>query len=526
MQPDREPQMFGDMVTMPPNLVQPRQWLAVTTVQYEHLRSWAAGDFTDHARAVVDELSDLPVGRQPGAVDRAALDGALGGAFHPGVEFPWIARVPWLWTDEMRLRASSIAPDTTDYGPELTADVALSPRGPLGSLGPGGIIQWMGVPWHADSASCRYGYQRTSPLLPGFWPARIPNSVLTEADYRIVMDTERTLDERRRAFRRRRSWQRFIAQPTRPPTLALMVSEWFKLGIVRDRPGPTDGAFPARIKVESRVGFDAEPPISYGAWTWVPQEPAFPIVTTNSNDNTLRSVGQRGRMTVLALSRGIDRPEGITRDRSGNLYVAALDGNTVDMVDAQGQVSTFASGLQSPVGVAMSGSTLYVTNFVADGWLAAVSAAGDVSQVVGPGQGLSYPIGVTPTPDGALLVSNNGTGAISRIDPTSGVTDASWIPGLDGPRCMAFDSSFRLYVVERFANSVRRFTMEGEPLPLTLNGVPLNLPFGLGFDARGRLYVSSAGNNSMQRITIRGDAGTVENVTTLLNNPGGLVFNG
>jgi len=95
--------------------------------------------------------------------------------------------------------------------------------------------------------------------------------VLREADYRIVMDRSRPLEERQAAFRGRHDWERFIAKPTRPPTLKLMVKEWPKLGMIAERPGPGDSAFPSRFKVESYVGFDHEPKHEYGPDLWVPQ---------------------------------------------------------------------------------------------------------------------------------------------------------------------------------------------------------------------------------------------------------------
>jgi hypothetical protein len=109
-------------------------------------------------------------------------------------------------------------------------------------------------------------------VLPTFWPARIPTQVLTDSDYRIVMNRSRPLPERLAAFRRRHDWERFIARPTRPPTLELMVREWPKLGIVADRPGPGDPQFPKRFKVESYLGYDVEPKHEYGADLWVPQD--------------------------------------------------------------------------------------------------------------------------------------------------------------------------------------------------------------------------------------------------------------
>ncbi len=143
----------------------------------------------------------------------------------------------------------------------------------LDGVSPGDLTKWLGCPWHSDGASCRSGYQRRiSTVLPTFWPARIPNQVLRDADYKIVMDRNRSFAERMAAFRRRHDWERFIAKPTRPPTLKLMVSEWWKLGMILDRPGPGDEHFPDRLKVESLVGFTHEPKHEYGADLWVPQD--------------------------------------------------------------------------------------------------------------------------------------------------------------------------------------------------------------------------------------------------------------
>lgn len=528
-EPDLEPQIYGEAITMPPNLVEPRQWMAITPLQYRHLQRWARGSFTDAVGPIPQSLDQAPLNEQPHLLDRAALDACLGGPYHPGLEFPWIARVDWAWSDDMRLRQGSSAPDAGTWGPELTAEVALSRQGPIARLGPGGVTQWLGVPWQADSSSCRVGYQKALSLIsPGFWPARIPNHVLTEDDYRIVMDPDRALQERRRAFGRRREWERFIARPTRPPTLALMVQEWFQQGVVVDRPGPRDGHFPARLKVEAHVGYDREPREQLGAWMWVPQLPMFPFVVTNSDDNTLRSVTERGSVSVLSLSAPLGRPEGITRDSLGNLYVCCMNANTVVKVDPSGVVTTIAEDLQSPVAIAIDpAGNLYVANYVAEGFITVIDPSGQVSTFVPASAGLVQPIGVAVTPDGALLVSCAGTNTVARIDlQTGAVINAAWISGLNGPRGMVFDRHFHLYLGQRWASTVTRYDIDATPLPLTLTGSAIGQPFGLAVDAQDRVYVSNSLRNLVNRITVDGDWGVVEDFATDFPNPGGIVFTG
>jgi L-lysine epsilon oxidase-like protein len=271
-QPDAIPDLYGDHVAIPAR--SNRQWLAVTDLQYTQLGAWAEGRFHDDRERIVrrsSRLEDLPVAEQPHALDRAALESVLGGAFHPGLEAPWILRRRSTWARPWRLRVASADVDERDWGSELTQGRALAPDGPVQGLSPGAITRWLGVPWHGDAASCRSGYQASiSTVLPAFWVARVPVQVLSEDDYQVVMDRTRPRAEREAAFQRRRGWERFIARKTRPPTLRLMVEDWPRMGMVTQRPGPGDAGFPSTFKVESYVGFEHEPTHDYGADQWFP----------------------------------------------------------------------------------------------------------------------------------------------------------------------------------------------------------------------------------------------------------------
>jgi hypothetical protein len=271
--PDQGPQIYGDGVTIPGS--GPYQLLAVTPIQYAALERWADGDFVDDRGRLPhsSDVDDLPLRARPAALDRAALDECLGGAFHPGIELPWALRVPSMWATPGRLRVAADSVDTTDYGSELTPEAALAPGGPLDGATPGCLTRWLGTPWQSDAGSCRSGYEPdVSPVLPTFWPARIPNHVLRESDYDVVVDERRPMSERRAAFRARYDWERFVAADSRSETLANMMQGWWKLGMVQSRPGPGEG-FPRVLKVEADVGFEDEPTTTYGP-THEPKDPA------------------------------------------------------------------------------------------------------------------------------------------------------------------------------------------------------------------------------------------------------------
>ena len=530
VQPSLEPQEYGDMVAIPPNRQEPRQWTALAPVQYAHLRSWAEGNFTLGRRRDIPDIEDAPVHEQPAMLDRASLDGCLGGAFHPGVEFPWIARVPWIWTDDLRLRSAAIRPNLGPFGAELTPAVATSRSGPLRSLGPGDIIKWMGVPWQADSSRCRYGYQEAvSITLPMFWPARIPNSVLTAEDYEIVVDTSRTLDERRSAFVRRTQWERYIATPRSTDLLSLMVQEWPRLGVVRERPGPSDGAFPKRIKVESRLEFTGPAPDT-PAWADRPQLSRFPLVVTNSDDNRLRSIDSTGAVTFVTTSAHLGRPEGISADAMGNLYVAAMDANMIVRVAPDGTTTPIATGLDTPVGVASDAwGNVYAGGIGGTGWVVKIAPNGKVTDLLVGNPPDIQVQAVAVAPDGALLIAEENLGRIMRMDPLlETMLDSNWISDLDRPKNMAWDSVGNLYVVQGGSSTVTKYNAFGRPLPFTLTGAELDEPFGIAFDGVDTLFVSSANpaKNLINAISLRGDAGVISVFASGMANPGGVVFQG
>jgi hypothetical protein len=110
----------------------------------------------------------------------------------------------------------------------------------------------MALPWQGDTVFCRSGYEpQYHPFLPAYWPARVPNQVLTEDDYRIVMDASNAPADRMKAFAKRESWVRAMDGGA-VEQMEQMVREFGEMGIVVAMPGPTDGkiAVPSVLLVE------------------------------------------------------------------------------------------------------------------------------------------------------------------------------------------------------------------------------------------------------------------------------------
>lgn len=255
------PPYYGDAGDVPP-INDPRQWMAVLNCQYAWLAQWADGDF-------VNDLEDSPpsldwdrisIADRPGALDRAGLDECLGGPFHPGSELTWIMRVPSLYSAPFRLRRRAGA--EPDWGDVMTSKIALSPRGPLCASAPGDLTRWVAVPWQGDFGGCLSGYTKAvDPFLPGYWPSRVPNEVLTMENYERVVDDSLPLAERQAAFSwaARRKWMRPMIGDPGWVRINRFVREWAKVGImIPARGAPPD--FPETMWVETGRQFPADRP--------------------------------------------------------------------------------------------------------------------------------------------------------------------------------------------------------------------------------------------------------------------------
>ena len=291
------PPYYGDGVALPAD--NPRQWMAVLPLQYQWLRQWAEGDFEADwpagGPAAPAALEALPPAEQPDALDRAALDDCLGGPFHPGCELTWPMRQPLLYEAPFRVRRRDGA--ERDWGQFMTSRLALASDGPLSASGPGDLTRWMAVPWQTDTSSCLSRYERdVDDYLPAFWPARVPNDVLSDVAYRDVLDPTLPLADRQRAFETRVKWLRGLPGYglSSMERVNAFIRQWGAAGIVTPLPGPADAApFPPTIWGEQ-------------GWAFVDDSAEFPVLDIP----IAPSVGDQAGLGPLIGDSGAPRAEG------------------------------------------------------------------------------------------------------------------------------------------------------------------------------------------------------------------------
>ncbi|SMC29048.1 hypothetical protein SAMN02745857_03569 [Andreprevotia lacus DSM 23236] len=249
--PSPWPWLYGDAMAVPAADT-PRQNVELAPLQLRFLKQWAAGDFIadyDPTAVPPQRIDDVPLAAQPDTLNQAAMEFCLADAFHPGCEMTWPMRQDTMYMAPYRLAHQPKGWIEPDYGAVLTPDNISGPCGPQIA---GGITRWMAVPWQTDTASCRSGYQKSyDPYLPTFWPARVPNQVMSQQAYAVVMNESLPLDDRLSAFAKRASWIRPLGNISYEQQINNMIKDIAQVGVVEVRDGPRDSAgFPATLQVE------------------------------------------------------------------------------------------------------------------------------------------------------------------------------------------------------------------------------------------------------------------------------------
>jgi uncharacterized repeat protein (TIGR01451 family) len=193
---------------------------------------------------------------------------------------------------------------------------------------------------------------------------------------------------------------------------------------------------------------------------------------------------------------------GGTGNYPGLLYVGNYTNNTIQQVNAAGNVATFATGKRLYATQDLrfdSAGNLYVAENGPDAILR-IDPSGNITTFADASSGLNGPNYLLFDHSGNLYVSNVGNSTILRFDPSGHVTTfATAASGLNHPDGMAFDSSGDLYVANETGAAIIRFDSVGNSTIITTPADAGNQQIGVAVDASGNLFVSNYGLSTIQR---------------------------
>ena len=221
---------------------------------------------------------------------------------------------------------------------------------------------------------------------------------------------------------------------------------------------------------------------------------------------------------VSTFASGLDGPEGLAFDGEGNLLASFFRGNIYKFTPS-GVRTTFASGLNDPRGLAFdSAGNLYVAD---EG-----SGSGNIYKFTRSGvratfaSGLNNPFGLAFDSAGNLFVADLGAGNIYKFTPSG--ARSTFASGLSYPYALAFDSADNLFVTAwgNPAGYVYKYTSDG----VRSTFAELAAPLGLAFDSSGNLFVMDEDTCNIYKLTPGGLRTVFAETSFCMDQTGYLAF--
>lgn len=225
------------------------------------------------------------------------------------------------------------------------------------------------------------------------------------------------------------------------------------------------------------------------------------ILVADPDSGTIRHYSSSG-VDLGIFASGLIRPNYVTADQNGNIYVAEFEGSRVDKFSPSGAILLTIATPYQPGGVQVgSDGTIYVGDYF----------GGDVFRYSASGTalGLFVSLGLARADflafdgSGNLYVTDFIFGVVRRISP-AGVDLGNVVTGFPGPEGIAFDAGGNLYVSSFNFNFIEVYSASGTDLGTFASISPSGAAYGLAFDAAGNLYVADYLGGNIHRFSPSG----------------------
>ncbi len=229
---------------------------------------------------------------------------------------------------------------------------------------------------------------------------------------------------------------------------------------------------------------------------------------------------QESAMTNPQKITGLKTPESVVQARDGRIYVSEInefgkDGDgQISVIDRDGKVSVFATGLDDPKGITIIGDNLYVADKTQ---VLKIDRTGKVSVLVSADQFNSKPIflnDLEADPQGNLYVSDSGDilgkgggGAIYRISPDAKVKlliNEQQDARIKAPNGLLADDTGNFLLVVDFTSGIL-YSLNTRTGQLTDIAEGFGGGDGVVHHSNGTMFVSDWKNGKVFAVDTKGD---------------------
>ena len=216
-------------------------------------------------------------------------------------------------------------------------------------------------------------------------------------------------------------------------------------------------------------------------------------------NNAIKELATGSQTLTNLITTGLNNPQAIALDSAGNLYIADTGNKVVEQFIPNTQTLTTIPDniLGSPQGIAVdSAGNIYVADPI-NNTIDEIAAGSNNSSTLAV-SGLNNPQGVTVDSAGNVYIADTGNNAIEEIAAGSNSQTTLVNSGLFSPTSVAVDNSGNLYIADQ--NGVEVFTTNTQSL-LSLSDSRLKKAAAVALDNAGNLYIADSGNNAIEEIT-------------------------
>jgi hypothetical protein len=196
--------------------------------------------------------------------------------------------------------------------------------------------------------------------------------------------------------------------------------------------------------------------------------------------------------TQTTVGSGLNGPDGVAVDGSGDVFIADYGNNRVVEVKPDGTQTTVGSGLNGPDGVAVDGSG---DVFIADSFnnrVVEVKPDGIQTTVA---SGLNLPSGVAVDGSGDVFIADTGNNRVVEVKADG--TQTTVASGLNDPGGMAVDGSGDLFIADSLNKRVVEVKADGTQTIVTSG---LLGPVGVAVDGSGDVFIADFLNLFVGRV--------------------------
>jgi hypothetical protein len=226
------------------------------------------------------------------------------------------------------------------------------------------------------------------------------------------------------------------------------------------------------------------------------------VAVANSAANTV-TLYAAGSTALLATIPGVNNPQALVFDPSGDLFVASTPGSVAEyMPPYTGSATMIGSGVNHPQALALdSRGNLFVANGNGSNSVTVYSAPYGGSPTAIIGNGINDPVSLALDAANDVFVVNQGVGTVTEYAPPYLTPAVTLSNGLNGPNSVAIDGRGNLFVsnVNATPNSVVQFlppfAASSEPSVTITNGV--NEQGAIALTPAATLFVPNQGANTV-----------------------------